>query len=107
MAILNEEKLNKDGVIIENILHDSSNVLKTSYNYNTKQLKATFARGGVYTYSEVESKIYEELKKSPSVGVYLNSVIKPNHVVAKVGDAPPKIIDVIKAEIQVIKNNIL
>ena len=86
MAILNEEKIEKNSVVIENLIHDSSNILKTSYNYNTKQLVATFKKGGVYNYDAIPEKIYKDFKDSPSSGVYLNGFIKTNYKVSKRGD---------------------
>lgn len=85
MPILNEEKITKNDVIIENAFHNSSNILKSSYNFNTNQLVVTFKNGGVYTYSSVTHDEYEGLKLAESSATYLNKTIKPGHSVKLAG----------------------
>lgn len=73
--LLTEKKQHDNGYVTETILHDSSNLLKTSYNYNTKRLVVTFKKG-VYQYFDVPENIYEGFKEAESSGVYLNKEIK-------------------------------
>ena len=97
-----------NGVKIENILWDSSNVLKTSYNYSTKQLFITFKRGGVYYYNDVPETKYNKLKESTSVGSFVNKNIVKEHTCIKVGTAQEEnITNIIKEieEIITIKQN--
>ena len=102
--ILNEEKIEKGGAVIENLLHESNNVIKTSYNYQTEQLFVTFHRGGVYNYNQVENDLYSEPKKAASVGTFINAHIKPSHSVRHVGTAPEKIMQDLKDKIQTLKS---
>lgn len=83
--VLHKEIINENEVVIENLLHDSSNILKTSYNHQTLQLFVTFKNGGVYYYNDVQPKTYLGLTEAESVGKYLNSVIKKDHTAVKMG----------------------
>lgn len=85
MGILSTEKKESNGVIVEHMLHESSNILKTSYNYNTRQLVITFKNGGVYNYNAVPHNIYENIKSSPSSGKYISSEIIRKYTTVKVG----------------------
>lgn len=103
---LEVNKTNTNGVIIEGILHNSSNVLKTSYNYNTKQLYVTFKKGDVYYYNNVESTTYEALKIAESVGTFINKSIKPQHTFVNVGKAPQEILTELVNKITTYKSNV-
>lgn len=104
--ILKEEKIEKEGVVIENLLHQSNNILKTSYNYDTNQLFVTFHKGGVYYYDSISHKLYEELKEATSIGSFINKNIVKQYSTKKVGDMPVDNLNLIKEEIQnLLKNN--
>ena len=87
MGLLLVEQKIVGTVKIENILHDSSNVLKTSFNYDTKQLYVTFKNGKVYYYNAIPFETYEKLKLAESSGKYLNAEIIRKFTTVKVGEA--------------------
>ncbi len=104
--ILETTSQTTNGVVVENILHDSSNVIKTSYNYSTKQLYVTFKRGGsVYYYNNVEHTTYEGLKIAESVGTYINKSIKPQHTFVEVGKASQEILTEMVNKVTTFKSN--
>lgn len=100
MAILNVDKKEIEDVIIENIVHDSSNILKTSYNYSTQQLVVTFKNGGVYTYNAVPPNLYEGFKTSESSGKYLNSNIINKYTASKKGKLDVDNINLLLTEVK-------
>lgn len=107
MAIL-KTTLNENAekaVKIENILWDSSNVLKTSYNFNTSQLFVTFKKGGVWYYNGVKTSTYKDLKESASIGSFINKTIKPDYTAIKVGVADEENVTEILNEINDLKIN--
>lgn len=100
MSILNEETITQHDVTIENLLHESSNILKTSYNHNTEQLYITFKNGGVYYYNAVTLNVYREMKLAESVGKFINSVVKKDNTAVKVGAISGELLDDLKQEIE-------
>ena len=106
MAILDIKKIEKENIIIENLIHDSSNILKTSYNYDTKQLTVTFKNGGVYYYNALPHSIYEEFKNSKSSGVYLNSSIKNKYTAVKKGAIDTVMVNELLAEVTKYKTDV-
>lgn len=103
--ILKKDKIEKENVIIENMIFDSSNVIKTSYNFNTKQLYVTFHRGGVYYYNGVDKKTYEEIYDTPSIGSYINK-IKKEYQTHKIGDVQSEDLTILKEEVVFLKKEL-
>jgi len=64
--------------------YDSSNILKSIYHKNTKDLDIVFSRGVVYRYREVPSKIVSEFEKDQSQGKYLNKVLIKGYKATKI-----------------------
>ena len=56
--------------------YNSSNILVTEYNKQTKDLEVTFSYGGVYSYHNVTDKDYFRFELADSQGKILNSHIK-------------------------------
>ena len=56
--------------------YDSSNILSSKYDKETKKLIITFKRGAQYTYMDVSSSDYLRFETAESQGVILNSHIK-------------------------------
>lgn len=86
MGIVQKDKKREGDVIIETLYYESSSLLKTSYNYATKQLVATFTKGNVYSYSEVPSNTYDGIKTAESAGSYFATAIKKNYSGNKLGN---------------------
>lgn len=101
---LKEERSTVHHTIVENLLHDSSNLLKSSYNYGTNRLVITFKTKKVYQYFDVPHKIYEEFKTAPSSGKYFNAEIK-KYKFLLMGEAQQEIVDGLLTEITDLKNN--
>jgi KTSC domain len=59
-------------------LYDSSNVLKSIYNTETKDLTITFSNGGKYKYFNVDANTFLGLQENTSIGKFVNSTIKKN-----------------------------
>lgn len=55
---------------------DSSNVSRVFYHEPTQTIGVQFVSGGLYSYLGATEEIYENLVHAPSVGKYLNDVIK-------------------------------
>lgn len=55
---------------------DSSNIQALSFDEPTQTVCVRFKGGGIYTYIGVSHEIYVNLRHAPSVGVYLNNVVK-------------------------------
>ena len=62
----------------------SSVVAHMHYYPGTSVLRITYTSGEKYDYIKVPANIYEDMKKAPSKGVYLNKVIKPHYAFKKV-----------------------
>jgi len=103
MAILKTEKKQSGEIIIENLFHDSTSMLKTSYNFTTNQLYVTFVRGSVFGYT-IPLNIYEAFKSADSQGVYLNAVIKKEYTASKIGDVPKELLTEIVNKLTTFKN---
>jgi hypothetical protein len=58
---------------------DSSNVEAVGHDPENETLYVTFLGGGTYTYAGVDQQTFEELRDAPSVGSFLNRMIKPNY----------------------------
>lgn len=62
----------------------SSNICAIGYNDEEKVLRVRFANGGLYQYTEVPRLVYDEFKKSNSVGRYFSAVIRGKFPFTKV-----------------------
>jgi hypothetical protein len=69
MAILKEE------IVGTKILNEiqSSNLVKTEYDTETKTLIAEFKGGVKYQYSDVPHQLYTQFRMSPSQGSFFNT----------------------------------
>ena len=54
----------------------SSNVVSVGYDEDNKVLEVEFIRSGVYRYSNVPKRVYENFLKADSVGKFLHTKIK-------------------------------
>lgn len=63
---------------------DSSAVRSVGYDDDRHELEIEFAEGGVYRYSLVPRRSYDELLEAPSIGAYVATRIKPRHPVTEV-----------------------
>ena len=64
--------------------YNSSNILKSIYHIDTKDLDVVFKRGAVYRYLDVPLKTFEQ--KEQSQGKFLNKRIKDKFTTNKVAD---------------------
>jgi lysyl-tRNA synthetase class 2 len=62
---------------IESERVDSSVVISVGYDTARRVLKVRFRSGAVYYYLDVPSEIHRALMTAPSIGKFLNEVIKP------------------------------
>jgi hypothetical protein len=69
---------------MERISVKSSNIAAVGYDLETSTLEVEFKNGGVFAYEGVPAKAVAELHASESIGKYLHSNIKPNHICRKV-----------------------
>jgi len=71
MAILKEE------IIGSKIINEikSSNIKKTVYDTDTKEMTVEFNNGSKYIYSEVPHQIYTKFRMSPSQGKFFSTDI--------------------------------
>jgi len=71
MAILKEE------IIGSKIINEikSSNIKKTVYDTDTKEMIVEFNNGSKYIYSEVPHQIYTKFRMSPSQGKFFSTDI--------------------------------
>lgn len=58
---------------------NSSQVLKTEYSIETKELDITFRGYILYRYFEVPEEVWGKLLKADSIGRFVNSDIKPKY----------------------------
>lgn len=58
---------------------DSSNVASIGHDASTQTLYVAFLDGSTYAYESVDEDTFSDLRDAPSVGSYLNRVIKPHH----------------------------
>lgn len=55
---------------------DSSNVARVFYHEPTMTIGVQFVNGGLYSYLGATEEVYENLVHAPSIGKYLNAVVK-------------------------------
>jgi hypothetical protein len=58
---------------------DSTNVAAVGYDPEAQEIYVQFLSGTTYKYLGTDEQTFEELRDAPSVGSYLNRVIKPNY----------------------------
>ncbi len=86
----------KDGKI--NAVYESSNILASTYDKETKDLTITFNKGATYKYPQVDETDYTRFELADSQGVVFNSHIKkysfeklvdidPNTLIAEINTA--------------------
>lgn len=63
---------------------ESSAVRSVGYDEQRHELEIEYAEGGVYRYSLVPRRSYEELLAAPSIGAYVAKRIKPRHAATEV-----------------------
>jgi KTSC domain len=63
---------------------DSSAVRSVGYDEDRHELEIEYAEGGVYRYSLVPRRSYEELLAAPSIGAYVATQVKPRYPVSEV-----------------------
>ena len=66
------------------IIVPSSVIASFYYDKNNLKLEIRFVSGVRYSYSDVPSNIYEEMKKSKSKGVYFNQKIKDKYAFERI-----------------------
>jgi len=57
---------------------DSSNVAAIGYDESAEEIHVEFLNGRTYRYLGANPETYEELQSAPSVGSFINRMIKPN-----------------------------
>ena len=55
---------------------ESTQLSAVAYNPDTREMRIQFAKGQIYSYSNVPSDIYDSLLNAPSVGQYFNTNVK-------------------------------
>lgn len=55
---------------------DSSNVEAVGYDSDAQELHVQFLSGGYYIYHGVPQEIYDDFLAAPSIGSFLNRVVK-------------------------------
>lgn len=73
------------------IIHESSNILASTFDKATNDLTIIFKNGGQYKYSNVKKTDYLQFEMAESVGKALNQYIKP-YPFSKLEDVDTKII---------------
>lgn len=68
------KRVEKENIIKS--IYDSSNILASKYDKNTKNLTITFKRGAQYIYKNVSASDYMRFETAESQGEILNSHIK-------------------------------
>lgn len=66
--------------------YNSSNILKSIYHVDTKDLDIVFKRGAVYRYTDVPLKLFEQFEKDRSQGKFLNKKIVNTYTTNKIAD---------------------
>ena len=66
--------------------YNSSNILKSIYHVDTKDLDVVFKRGAVYRYVDVPLKLFEQFEKEQSQGKFLNKRIRNKFTTNKIAD---------------------
>lgn len=57
----------------------SSNVAAVGYDEHAGDLFVEYINSGTYVYAGVPMPVYEDLMQAPSIGVFVNQVIKPTY----------------------------
>jgi hypothetical protein len=62
----------------------STAVRSVGYDEDRHELEIEYAEGGVYRYSLVPRRVYEQLRAADSIGAYVARHVKPHYPVAQV-----------------------
>ncbi len=62
----------------------SESIISIGYDEHTHELEIEFQGGRVYVYESVPIAAYRLLEQAPSIGRYVNTVIKPRFVAREV-----------------------
>ena len=81
-------------------LYDSSNVLASKYDPNSRKFVIIFNNGGQYLYEDVTKHTFDEFQKAKSQGSAVHTIIKRHHS-KKVGIVD---VDAIIQDIEKLKN---
>jgi lysyl-tRNA synthetase class 2 len=65
--------------MVEMLRVSSSSVAAVGYDEQAEDLFVEYISSGTYIYAGVPMPVYEDLMRSPSVGVFVNQVIKPTY----------------------------
>jgi len=76
------KKETKKVVAMEKV--ESSMISQVGYDKENKQLMVQFLNGGIYSYDQVEEKVYKKLIEAESKGKYFLKKIKDKYEAAKV-----------------------
>jgi len=79
------KKITEKKDVIESY-YNSSNVLKSIYHVDTRDLDVVFKRGAVYRYADVPLKLFEQFEKEQSQGKFLNKKIVNTYTTNKIAD---------------------
>ena len=65
--------------MVEMLSVSSSSVAAVGYDEQSGDLFIEYVTSGTYIYIGVPMPVYEDLMRAPSIGVYVNQVIKPTY----------------------------
>ncbi|MDB4975989.1 MAG: imidazoleglycerol-phosphate synthase [Myxococcaceae bacterium] len=68
----------------------SSSVRSLGYDSASAVLEIEYGSGSVYRYAQVPEAVYRLLRRAPSVGTFVNKVIKPHFEARRVRLAPAR-----------------
>ena len=66
------------GTPMKRLLADSSSIRSFGYDHSSAVLEIEYRNGLVYQYEQVPESIYRLLRGAPSLGGFVNRVVKPN-----------------------------
>jgi hypothetical protein len=92
------KRTEKDGIV--NGIYESSNIIASEYNNETKDLSITFKNGGKYLYGNVQGKTFARFEEADSQGKILSSHIKNLHSFVNLGTVD---IDLVNEELKIAK----
>ncbi len=103
--LLCEATVHEGGIKTENILYESKNVLKTSYNYNTQRLIDTYKGSkAAYQFMDVPNDIYEGIKTAESCGSYISKTFR-KYTFLKMADLSEELYSLLNEEITKLIND--
>lgn len=69
---------------MERVLVQSSNLSSIGYNEENEILEIEFHHGGIYQYSNVPERVYNDLMNADSHGVYFSANIRDMYTTKKI-----------------------